>query len=111
MKIPVYSKTTIFDASGDGIIVAQHNLAVGTHECKALLDLNYLNKPFIKAGNDTVDISRNDVGIGQTIELKSRFDFAMGSNHTVIGTTEPDGYHFCMGTDHKIIDRSINRIH
>ena len=23
MKIPVYSKTTIFDASGDGIIVAQ----------------------------------------------------------------------------------------
>jgi len=104
MKIPVYSKTTIFDASGDGIVVAQHNLAVGTHECKALLDLNYLNKPFIKAGNDTVDISWNDVGIGQTIELKSRYDFAMGSNHTVIGTTEPDGYHFCMGTDHKIID-------
>ena len=28
----------------------------------------------------------------------------MGSNHTVIGTTEPEGYHFCMGTDHKIID-------
>ena len=84
MKIPVKSGTTV---SGDGILSAQHNLTVGSHNPKALLDLNYFDKPFIKAGTDDVEVSGTPIGAGTTLNVKPVF-FCMGRDNTVLGTKD-----------------------
>ena len=70
MKIPIYSGTTIYDVSGDGVMSIQNNVGIHTHQPQAMLDCNlYDNSAWIKCGLDDVDVSGQSVGMGQQLSL------------------------------------------
>tara|TARA_B100000575_G_scaffold191104_1_gene154191 strand:- start:3736 stop:22587 length:18852 start_codon:yes stop_codon:yes gene_type:complete len=107
MKIPIFSGTTIFDVSGDGIMSIQNNIGIHTHEPQAMLDCNlYNNSPWIKCGLDDVDVSGQSVGMGQQIDIKSGLNFVFGQNHTIIADPSTNLTHrsFVMGSDNRVID-------
>ena len=107
MKLPIFSGTTIYDVSGDGIMSIQNNIGIHTHQPNAMLDCNlYNNTPWIKCGLDDVDVSGQSVGMGQQIDIKSGLNFVFGQNHTIIADPSTNLTHrsFVMGSDNRVID-------